>query len=436
MTATPPRRLALATLRAVRRGELLDRAAAGALARLGPRDRGWFHELVYGTVRLRGRLDWLLEQRVRRGLRSLRPDVLDVLRLGAYQLLEMDSVPTYAAVSESVELARHAAGEGAAGLVNGVLKALSRDEEGAGWPSFERDPVEHLSTWGSHPRWLVERWVERFGATDARALVELDNRRPELFYRPVGVAVAEAVERLERADIGAEQLDFAPDVVRLAPGTDPTRALSVLPGVVQDAAASLVTRYAALPAAGPVADACAAPGGKAVGLADRPRLVVALDASPQRIRLVASGAARLEGLAGRIAPVVADARRPPLRPLGGVLVDAPCSGTGTLRRHPDGKWRLRAEDLRTLARLQREILDGLADRVAAGGVLVYATCSLEPEENEEQVDSFLERRPDFTLEAPDGVAPEVLDERGRLRVLPQRFGADGAFAARLRRRAG
>ncbi|HEU0051615.1 MAG TPA: transcription antitermination factor NusB, partial [Longimicrobium sp.] len=178
--ATPPRRAALETLERVAAGELADRALDGAATRLEPRDRAWTQELVYGAFRLRGRIDHYLGALVRDGLGSLDPTVLDVLRLGAYQLLEMDSVPPYAAVSQSVELARGAGFPRAAGLVNGVLQNLQRRRDSIRFPDFERDPLGHLAAWGSHPRWLVERWIARWGADDARALVEADNHRPEL----------------------------------------------------------------------------------------------------------------------------------------------------------------------------------------------------------------------------------------------------------------
>ncbi len=436
MTVTPPRRLALAVLRRVREGDLLDRSAAGALAELPPRDRGWFQELVYGTVRLRGRLDYRLDRLLKRGVGSVREDVLDVLRLGAYQLLYMGSVPAYAAVSQSVDMARHVAGSGAAGLVNGVLKNLERNRDEDVFPRFDDDAARWLETWGSHPRWLVDRWLGRFGADGARDLVEADNRAPELYVRPLGVPLGFAAEAFEAAGLSAEPVRFSPDVLRMAAGTDPGAALATVPAVVQDAAAALVTRYAAFEG-GPVADLCAAPGGKAAALAERDRLVVALDVSRRRMRRVVSNARRLAGsLAGRVAPVVADGRAAPLRPVPGVLVDAPCTGTGTLRRHPDGRWRMGPGEMASLVTLQEGILDGAAEVVAPGGLLVYATCSLEAEENEEQVEAFLRRHPEFELEPSSTVDPSAMDDAGRLVVLPQRHGADGAFAARLRRRRG
>jgi 16S rRNA (cytosine967-C5)-methyltransferase len=433
LSVTPGRRAALAVLRAVRRGALADRALAKALERLEPRERAWTQELVYGTLRLRGRLDYLLAPLVRRGLDALEPDVLDVLRLAAYQLLEMDGVPDYAAVSQAVEQARAVGGRGADRLVNGVLRAwLARRQEPA-WPDADRDPAGYLAAWGSHPRWLVERWIARWGVEETRRLVEANNRRPELYVRPIGVSAADAVARLEAAGIAAEPVPFAPDSVRVLPPAGAAEALAAAPAVVQDPAAALVVRYAAVPAGGLVADLAAAPGGKALALAEHARYTVAADASLARLGRVGENAARVG--AARLGLLVADARRPPLRDAAAdaVLLDVPCTGTGTFRRHPDARWRLQPADLDALVALQREMLEAAAALPRPGGLLIYSTCSLEPEENEAQVDWFLDRHREYALQPPASFDPALLDARGCLAVLPQRWGVDGAFAARLQR---
>lgn len=429
---TPARSAALAALSRLRTGELLDRAMARAAEGLESRDQAWLQELVYGTLRLRGRIDHILAHFVRGGLERLEPVVLDVLRLGAYQLLEMSGVPAYAAVSQSVELARAGGAERAAGLVNGVLQSVRRGGSEVGFPDFEGDAVGHLATRGSHPRWLVERWVGRWGAEEARQLVEADNERPELFLRPIGIEIAEALRRLEAGGIEAGAVEGFPDSVRIAPGTGPLAALAAVPAVVQDPAAAMVVRYAAVAGAARVVDLAAAPGGKTVGLAASAEYVVAADLSVGRLRRVQANVERT-GLSARVARVASDGRRPPFRPVEAVLLDAPCAGTGTLRRHADGRWRIGEEDLRALTRLQESLLEAAAGIVAPGGLLVYATCSLEPEENEERVSHFLGGHPEFRLEAPDAGIDDTMLRDGFLTVLPQRHGVDGAFAARLRR---
>lgn len=432
-SVTATRVAALQTLRAVRAGDLADRALDRHGARLNPRDRAWTQELVYGTLRLRGRIDHMLGQLVRNGTASLEPDVLEVLRLGAYQLLEMGGVPAYAAVSQSVELVREAGAGRAAGLVNGVLQSLQRRGAALDFPDPEADPVGDLATRGSHPRWLVERWVERFGLEAARGIVEADNLRPELYVTPIGVAPDEAMARLAAAGVEAERSSVAAHSLRIAGDSSARAALDAVPAAVQDPAAALVVRYAAIGEAATVLDVCAAPGGKAVGLAGGGALVIAADLSPGRLRRLRENVERL-GLVDRVRLVVADARFPPFRPADAVLLDAPCTGTGTLRRHPDGRWRMTPDDLAALVRLQAELLESAAALVAPGGLLVYSTCSLEPEENEGRVAAFLADHPEFELEPePGAVDARLLSPEGYLYVLPHRDGVDGAFAARIRR---
>ena len=425
---SPERTLAASILAEVESGRRLDVAweASGASAQPG---RAWIRNLVYGTVRLRGRIDHIMSRAAGRDPRELDPEVRGILRLGVYQILEMDTVPDYAAVSESVEQVKGTRRRAAAGLVNAVLRKVVRSGPGEGsFPDPEVDLEGYLATWGSHPGWMVRRWIRSFGPEAARALVEANNLEPGIYLRPVGVDPGDAARALEAAGLAAA-VSRCGCSIRLRRGTDPGAALAAVPGVIQDPAASLVVEYASPPPGSWIADLCAAPGGKALALSDRVGGVVAADLSPRRVARLVEARRRL---GARVWPVVADARFPPLREVPTVLVDAPCSGTGTLRRHPDGRWRVSEADIQLLAGVQRSILDGAASVVPRGGLLVYATCALEPEENWGQVESFLARHPDFRVEA--GAAPERwLDPNGCLMVMPGGSGFDGAFAARLRR---
>jgi 16S rRNA (cytosine967-C5)-methyltransferase len=374
----------------------------------------------------------VLAPHVRRGLDSLDAPVLEVLRLGAYQILYMDSVPPYAAVSQSVELVRERADAGPAGLVNAVLRKLGRGDDGPGrFPDFGTEPLAFLETWGSHPRWLLERWLARWSPAEVLALVEADNRVPTTCLVPLAAEPDEAAAALRRAGLAAEPLGEGTRCVELGVGVSPTAALEVVPrAVVQDPAANLVVQYAHVPEGTMVVDLCAAPGGKALAVAERPIYTLAADRSERRLHMVRDNARRT----GRpIGLAVADARRPPLKRADVVLLDAPCTGTGTLQRKPDARWRLRPTTLGELVRLQREMLEAAAGLLPVGGLLVYSTCSLEREENEEQVERFLERRATFRLDPTDSVPARFRDGLGRLVVTPQSTGFDGAFAARIRR---
>ena len=419
------------------RGRRLDRAFAAATRSLDARDRAWCRELVFGIQRLRGRLDYLLERKVERGLESVKPGVRDSLRIGLYELLYMDGVPEYAAVSQAVDLAQSKGGRGAAGFANAVLRGIARD---GGGPEHFPDPetrlVEFLSTWGSHPRWMVERWLERWSSVDVGKLVEANNGVPPLSLRCLWDSPEEAVKALEAEQIIATTVGCGTGCVVVSGRASLEQAMAVVPTVVQDPAAALVVSYADPDSDARIADLCAAPGGKALALAGRGNLVLAADRSIERLHLVQENVDRVRAQGGpglRVGTVQADASAPPVSRPDMVLLDVPCTGTGTLRRNPDIRWKLTPSRVDEMAALQGRMLDECADVVPSGGVLVYATCSLEPEENEEQIDAFIARRPDFQIDPGAGVDKKFLNDRGYLYVTPQGGGFDGAFAARLRR---
>ncbi len=342
-----------------------------------------------------------------RDVEDLDPEVLEVLRLGAYQALYMDSVPVFAAVSESVAQVRQVAGQRPTGLVNAVLRRVAEAGDGPErFPDPQTDPAAFLSTWGSHPRWLLDRWLSRLPLSSVQALVEHDNRRPPTFLVALDLEVQQTLERLQEVEIDADPVSEGPTCVRLAPGTSPATALSAVPASIIQA------------------------GGKALTLAAGGRRLIAADLSEARLRLVRENAVRT----GRAVPcVVADALHPPFASIDAVVLDAPCSGTGTLSRHPDARWRLSPDDIDRFAVLQKRMLHAAAAIVRQGGWLVYSTCTLEPEENEQRIDEFLDRHTGFRLEPTDAVPDLWLDGSGRLAVTPVAAGHDGAFAARMRR---
>ncbi|HEY9428319.1 MAG TPA: 16S rRNA (cytosine(967)-C(5))-methyltransferase RsmB [Gemmatimonadaceae bacterium] len=430
---TDARRAAAELLADLRRGELLDPAFDERTLPLDARDRRWLQELVYGMLRHRAVIDAYLDDRVRGGLVRLDPDLIDLLRLGVYQLLYMGSVPAYAAIAQTVELAKRRHGIGASRLANAVLRRVDRERDSLKLPE-SGDPVDALSLRYSHPRWLVARWVARWGADETERLLAINNSEAPTVLRPYGIVREQLEATLESAGAHLEEVPLVPDSIQLGSGVSLTELGAYRKGLffVQDPGATLVTRYASIAADATVGDLCAAPGGKALELSRDARLVVASDRSEARMRWVAENVRRVE--AKNMLAMVADARHPALRPVDAVLVDVPCTGTGTFRRHPDARWRLRISDLAVMAALQRSILRAAADVVKPGGILVYSTCSLEPEENDAQIESFLAERPNWRLEPPaEGAVNAAVLDAGRLRVLPQRHGVDGAFAARLRR---
>ena len=428
-------RLAAAEICAdLRVGELLDPSFDRRAIALDARDRRWTRELVYGMLRRRSWLDAVLGDRVRGGFARLDPDLLDLLRLGAYQLLFMGSVPPYAAIAQSVELAKRRHGIGASKLANAVLRRLDREREQL-TVATPGERVDSLSLEYSHPRWIVARWLARWGEQDTRRLLEANNREAPLVARPYHVVREQLEAMLESAGVHVEDAPLVRDsIVLSSPVSSLTELGAFRKGLfhLQDPASTLVTQYASFPDGATVADLCAAPGGKTIELSRRAGIVYASDASPARLERVIANVKRLE--ITNVECIVADARFPSTRQADAVLVDVPCTGPGTFRRHPDARWRLKPSDFAVLGASQRTILRAAAESVRPGGLLVYSTCSLEPEENDAQVDAFLAERKDFHLEAPpEGVVPATTLDAGRLRVLPQLHATDGAFAARLRR---
>ena len=430
---TDSRRIAADLCADLRGGKLLDAAFDARVAPLDARDRRWTQELVFGMLRQRSILDAYLSERVKGGLVRLDPDLGDLLRLGAYQLLSMRSVPAYAAIAQTVELAKQRHGIGASKLANAVLRRVDRERDALVLPTLT-DPVDALALAHSHPRWLVARWVARWGAAETEQLLIANNTEPSTVLRPYGIVREQLETMLENAGVDVQESPLVRDSIQLPHGVSLTELGAFRKGLffVQDPASTLVTQYADIPAGARVADLCAAPGGKTLELSRTAQIVVAGDRNVQRTQRLIENLRRVE--ARNIASVVMDARHPAVREMDAVLIDVPCTGTGTLRRHPDARWRLRISDIAVMAALQRSILRAAAAVVRPGGLLVYSTCSLEPEENDEQIESFLAEHDDWKLEPPgDGVVPASVLDAGRLRVLPQRNGVDGAFAARIRR---
>lgn len=353
------------------------------------------------------------------------PRLHDVLRLGAYQLRHLTRVPPHAAVSTSVDLARETVGEAGTGYVNHLLRRLSA----TGYRVSGNNR--------SHPDWLIARWKARFGPDETARLLEWNDTKPELVLQPARWDQATLLQRLREAGIKADVAPFEAGI-RVYRMADSRYPIAQLPGytegafLVQDPAHALVARYAGIPSGALVYDACAAPGGKAVALEALGARVLAGDAHHERMGRLAD-TTRRAGVA--IHTVAANLEAAPLRPgsVDAVLVDAPCSATGTIRRHPDARWRLRPGVFQRLAERQTRLLNAAAPLVRPGGLLIYATCSIESEENESVVERFLTQHPEFTRTPRHQLGPfsELLTPRGAFRSYPQRHGIDGAYAARL-----
>ena len=420
-----------------------DLALEAALerAKLPARDRALTTEIVYGTLRWQRRLDWILAPHSRRRLDRLDPWVRNLLRLTAYQLQFLYKVPAYAAVNDAVALAKRRAHGEVAPFLNAVLRSLTRS--GGSLPPPPEDRAEDIATRLSFPSWLAHRWAQRFGLDDAERLMTALDERPEVTIRAnlLKCTRAQLAQRLsEEEEVACSATIFAPEGLALEEPGPAFRFKAFKEGwfTVQDEASILVGHLLGPKPGETVADVCAAPGTKATHLAALMRnsgKVVAMDPHAARLKLVSQAAARLGvtivechgGSAEALAPKFKDR-------FDRVLVDAPCSNLGVVRRHPDVKWRRTEADLPRLAERQRAILDAAASMCRAGGTLVFATCSLEPEENEGIVLPFLEAHADWRLDPPaEAEFPIPFEPPGVLRCLPHKHGTDGFTAFRLTR---
>jgi 16S rRNA (cytosine967-C5)-methyltransferase len=412
-------------------------------SRASESDRAFVTELATGTVRFRDKLDYALSFFLDRPLSDVDPAVLNALRMGAYQVLEM-RVAEHAAVFETVEVAKTYLGRGPSSFVNAVLRGMARKPEKIVWPDPD-DTITYISVVHSHPKWLVEYLVDTFGKERALSLCRSANRKAPLTIR--------VNTRMHPVETYASRLEEAG--VEFSPGCWLPEALTNLhlPGpmlvgewegghyVVQDESSMLVSRVLDPQPGEFIVDTCSAPGGKTTHLAQLSNDtadILAIDNQPRRLDALQKMVANL-GLTS-IRFQVADSRHLSellRKPADRILLDAPCSGLGTLRRRPDIKWKRRREDLRNLAKTQSALLDAAAPALKAGGVMVYSVCTITPEETVERVEEFLATHPGFTLEEPGPFCPlgePLPQERPEfIQTYPDLHALDGMFIARLRK---
>ncbi|HET6979115.1 MAG TPA: 16S rRNA (cytosine(967)-C(5))-methyltransferase RsmB [Pyrinomonadaceae bacterium] len=394
---------------------------------LQPVDRALCHELVLGVLRWQLRLDKILEHFSKRSIESLDLPVRIALRLGLYQLRYLTRIPASAAVNESVSLVRAARLSSATAFVNAVLRRAIREADYD--PAVEvSDVLERIAIETSHPVWLTDRWASAFGLEEAESFARANNVVPPTAFRVVANRAnqSEVLARLNSAGAILESSDVVEGAWRVTGATSLLRELSAAGEIyLQDEASQLIAHELDVRPGERVLDLCAAPGGKTTLVADRcadDAMIVAADRSATRMDTVES-AMRLQELKS-IKPVLLDAVEPlPFQPgsFDKVLVDAPCSGTGTLRRNPEIRWRLAPVNIFTLAEQQKQILKRAIEMVRQGGRLVYSTCSVEPEENEEVIENVLAHDERFQL-------------LQRTRTWPQREGCDGFFISIFQRK--
>ncbi|MEX2601219.1 MAG: 16S rRNA (cytosine(967)-C(5))-methyltransferase RsmB [Balneolaceae bacterium] len=404
---------------------------------LDQRERAQAREYIQSILRKRSYLDFVIGEFSSITMEEMKPRLKNILRLGLYDMLFMDSTPDYAAINEAVEIAKFTLGSKSGDLVNAILRNIQRDVENLPKPAF-KDRTKLVATTFSHPEWLVSRWSKRFGEREAFQLMQANNQRPQFYIRVnnLRTKTENFKLRMEKSGIEFEESSWLPGYFLVS---------SVQPFIekgwlskgfcqVQDIAAGFAPIILDPQPGETIYDLCAAPGTKAIMISDLMNgegTVFAIDISPERLEKLAESA--LDFNAENIKIRRADARDVDLKMTDGVLLDAPCTGTGVLSKRADLRWRRTEQDLEDLVKLQGELLDEAANMVKKGGRLVYSTCSVEEEENWGQIENFLDRYDNFELENLEDYLPEeVLAQDGKAyQTYPHKHKSDGHFGVRL-----
>lgn len=441
-----PRRVAVDILNRVDKSQsfaepLLDRALSGDTIE-NPSDRSLLTHLVYGTLRMKGRLDWILENLYDGSYDDLESSLKNVLRIGLYQITCLDRIPDYAAVDEAVETAKKIR-PGRAALVNALLRNAIRNSNTITPPDYDRDPAFHIAIVHSHPLWLVKRWLGLLGPGETLKLCQANNENPPITLRTNTLKTTrdDVLKKLREQGLKAEATVYSPDGVALLSGlARPIRQLDLFrQGLihVQDEASQLMAHLVSPRQGEKIADLCCGAGGKATHMAERMGnngKILAMDLHVKKIHDLEANARRLgiRIIETRHGDVSLLPENPAPDAYDRVLLDAPCSGLGTLRRNPEIKWRLTEEALAAFPPLQLNLLRGASGWVKKGGVLVYSTCSIMPEENDQIIESFLSSHPDFQRLGPPGTIPrEMLGAGRQFRSFPHIHGTDGFYGAIL-----
>lgn len=430
-----PRERAVAILRLAEEGAFADSLLDEARQRFDSRDSPFITELVYGVLRNREKIDWALDRFSKKSVDKSDAWTRNILRLGAYQMMFLDRVPASAAINTAVDLAKHHGKT--PGYVNGLLRNLDRNRDALKWP---KEPRKLLSVLYSHPEWIVRRWVERFGKEVAESLLASNNRPAPLTLRTntLRTTRAKLKDFLAADGVQTRETGYSPVGLEIVSSPGLKKLAAFLDGLfmVQDEAAQFVGMMLAPRSGDTVLDACAAPGGKATHLAELMEnrgMIVALESDTSRINRIRENSTRLG--VNIIRPVRGDAAVFDDGAYDKVLIDAPCSGLGVLRRHPDGRWTKKEAIIAERQAVQKKFLENCSRLLKPGGVLVYATCTTEPEENEDVIKGFLSMHPEFMLDNPrPHLPPSAATLVGNdlfFRTFPGARDMDGFFGARM-----
>lgn len=403
----------------------------------GP-DKSLLFEIVHGVTRWLGRIDWILNGFYKGQFSKCIPNVKNAMRVALYQILFLDKVPEYAAVNEAVEFVKKLQGQKPADLTNAVLRNIIRSKDSIRYPDPNEDIIAYFSAYYSHPSWMVKRWINRYGKDETEKLLISNNNKPILTIRVNGLVsnYEEMNSLLNSVDLKFTNGKFLPEFIRLNVLSNITDWEYFHKGyfTVQDESTGLPIKLLDVKPGMRVLDLCAAPGGKTAFIADvmqNSGEIIALDRFESRLKILQKNLDRLK--VTNVKTITIDANEyEDEQGFDRVLVDAPCSGLGTLTKKPDLKWKRDLGDIRKIVNIQYELLKKGASLLRNGGCIVYSTCTIEPEENFEIIKKFLLDFPNFKLINPgNALSAELIDENGCIRTITHLHGLDGSFAAKL-----
>jgi len=407
--------------------------------RLNEKDKRLLNEITNGVIRNKMRIDWVLKKFYHGDFLKINSAIKNSLRVALYQFLFCDKIPEYAIVNEAVESIKISLSDKHSKLVNAVLRNILRQKDKIEFPDPEKDRIKYLSVFYSHPEWMVKRWVNRLGYDSTEALLVMNNKPKDISVRINALKMTRDMAEIEMLaqKVKFERSDYS-DVHLNIKNFGELNSLELMKNgtlYVQDPSASLPVQLLDPQEGERIIDICAAPGGKATHIAEKMKNtgeIIAVDIFDMRLKTVEENFKRL-GITN-IKTLSFDARTLAIEPGDRVLVDAPCSGFGTLSKKPDIKWKQDPAQLEKLGQLQYEIIVNASRHVKPDGVLVYSTCTIEPEENSEIVEKFLASHTNFVLESADKfVLPDVVSEKGYIETYPHIHHIDGSFSARLKR---
>lgn len=406
-------------------------------SRLSKPDKSLTQELFFGVIRWRKRIDWMIKTFFQGDYNKAPRLIRYVLQSAFYQLGFMDRIPAYAAIHDSVELAKQKGSDYWGKKTNAILRTFQRGQRIVAYPDMATDPIRAIAIRQSHPEWMVSRWIARFGVEETISLCEANNKSPGVSIRAnsLKIAMKELQDLLQQNGIEVTPADYLENFLGAKELPDLSRFEPFQQGLfsIQDVSAGLACKLLNPAPGDTIVDLCAAPGGKSTFLAeltgDRSN-IIAVDVNASRLNLVKQNAHRL-GLHS-IRTILSDGAKFSCDPVDKVLLDAPCSGLGVLAKRVDLRWKRSLDQIMEMSRLQYDLLENAAKLLKPGGAMVYSTCTIEPEENENRIDKFLSEHPDFAIDPVDHDAPlRVVNNWHGISTLPHRHGIDGSFAVRL-----